>query len=207
MIFVNYNLMPTKKLTCPQMRDMIKSHFAKQGKRLTNLNKAKKDKLLEIIKEHNIDENIYREELEVEKLEQEEEERREAEEFKKKMEERELNFKKGHCIKTLLYKKWYKEYMEKPNKNIIKKYYEYKFKEEEGLYNSKRLLIDYEMAKQMIRKIPLHNPEMNYIEGAGIAMEVNRGAVNKFMCSGGGCGLDNPVKIPVWRRRDIMKLF
>ena len=77
MIFVNYNLMPT--MTCPQMRDMIKNHFSKQGKRLTNINKAKKDKLLEIIKEHNIDENIYREELEAEKLEQEEEETREAE--------------------------------------------------------------------------------------------------------------------------------
>ena len=197
--------MPT--MTCPQMRDMIKNHFSKQGKRLTNINKAKKDKLLEIIKEHNIDENIYREELEAEKLEQEEEETREAEEFKKKMEERELNYKKGHCIKTLLYKKWYKEYMDKPNKNIIKQYYEYKFKEEENKYYSKQLLNDYKMAEVMIRRIPLHNPEMKYIEGAGIAIEVNRGASNKLMCSTGGCGLHDPVKIPVWRRRDIMKLF
>lgn len=186
---------------------MIKSHFSKQGKRLTNLNKAKKDKLLEIIKEHNIDEKIYREELKQEELEIEEERKKEEEEFKKIKQERELNYKKEHCIQTLLYKKWYKEYMEKPNKNIIKQYYEYKFKEEECEAYSKQLLNDYEMAKQTIKKIPLHNPEMKYIEGAGIAIEVNRGMCNKLICNSNGCGLHTPVKIPVWRRRDIMKLF
>jgi len=199
--------MTSKKLTCPQMRDMIKSHFAKQCKKINNLGKAKKDKLLEIIKEHNIDENIYREELKQEELEIEEERKKEEEEFEKIKQERDLNFKKAHCIKTILYKKWYKEYMEKPNKNIIKQYYEYKFKEEECEAYSKQLLNDYKMAKQTIKKIPLHNPEMKYIEGAGIAIDVNTFGCNTLICNSNGCGSHTPVKIPVWRRRDIMKLF
>tara|TARA_Y100000401_G_C8323583_1_gene226846 strand:- start:65 stop:634 length:570 start_codon:yes stop_codon:yes gene_type:complete len=189
------------------MRDMIKNHFAKQGKKMSNISKAKKDKLLEIIEKYNIDENIYREELKQEELEIEEERKKEEEEFEKIKQERELNYKKADCIKTILYKKWYKEYMDKPNKNIIKQYYEYKFKEEENKYYSKQLLNDYKMAKKMIKEIPLHNPEMKYIEGAGMSIEVNRNGCSNLICNSNGCGLHTPVKIPVWRRRDIMKLF
>ena len=47
------------KLTNADLRSIIANHFAEQGKRITNLSKTPKAKLLELIKTHNI---IYDEE-------------------------------------------------------------------------------------------------------------------------------------------------
>jgi hypothetical protein len=44
-----------KAFTNDYLRQVISSHFAKQNKRLTNLQTAKKEKLLEIIDKYNID--------------------------------------------------------------------------------------------------------------------------------------------------------
>ena len=63
--------MPTKqKITTTVLRSMISWHFGKQGKRLSNISKATKPKLLEIVEKYDIDKDEYWKEMEEEEEEE-----------------------------------------------------------------------------------------------------------------------------------------
>jgi GTP1/Obg family GTP-binding protein len=80
-----------KKITIPVLRSMIQWNFAKQGKKLSNINKATKPKLLEIVEKYNIDKDEYWKEMEKEEEEEKEDEIREKiEQDKKEQEEKYL---------------------------------------------------------------------------------------------------------------------
>jgi len=72
------------------MKYAITEHFAEQGKRMSNLTKAKKDNLISIIEKYNIDVEKYAKELKEQEKEAKEEAKRQAEEWK----QREIQWKK-----------------------------------------------------------------------------------------------------------------
>ena len=55
----------SSKMKCSELRDMIKYHFAKQGKRMSNISKATKPKLLQIVEQYNICSIEYKKNLQV----------------------------------------------------------------------------------------------------------------------------------------------
>jgi len=72
------------------MKYAITEHFAEQGKRITNLTKAKKDKLISYIDKNNIDVDKYAKQLK----EQEKAEKEEMEREREEMEREQIKWKK-----------------------------------------------------------------------------------------------------------------
>ena len=200
-------------MKCSELRDMIKYHFSKQGKRMSNISKATKPKLLEIIKEYNISVDELKKELEIEEAEYRIQEQKEEE--AKKIEEL-----KSELIRKLLYKKWFNEYMKKNNKNVIKAYYNFIFESEMNDYECKKNKIDAESlldslktAKKIMHDVGgdrsqdvynvIHN-EVCIKSNTGIYPNI---MINTSMCRHLRNDLQKPIKIPIWRRIDIIKLF
>jgi len=208
------------KMKCAELRDMIKNHFAKQGKRMTNISKATKPKLLEIVEKYNISVIEWKKELEIEEEEQRIEEQKEAEQRLKIEEKNKSEQLKSELIRTLLYKKWFNEYMKKNNKNVIKSYYNFIFESEMNDYESKKNKID---AESLLNSLRTAEKVMNDVGGDRskdkykiihntVSVETSTGLCPNIMFDTSMCShfrndLTKPVKCPVWKRRDIIKLF
>jgi len=90
------------------MKHAIMEHFKEQGKRMSNIQKAKKDKLISIIEKYNINVKKYAEELkEQEKAEKEEEKQAEEEREKRRIEYKKEQEKKNKMKEKV------KEYLDK----------------------------------------------------------------------------------------------
>ena len=200
-------------MKCSELRDMIKYHFSKQGKRMSNISKATKPKLLEIIKEYNISVDELKKELEIEEAEYRIQEQKEEE--AKKIEEL-----KSELIRKLLYKKWFNEYMKKDNKNVIKAYYNFIFESEMNDYECKKNKIDAESlldslktAKKIMHDLGGDRSQDVYnVIHNEVCIKTNTGMcpnimINTSMCRHLRNDLQKPIKIPIWRRIDIIKLF
>ena len=208
------------KMKCSELRDMIKYHFSKQGKRMSNISKATKPKLLEIIKEYNISVDEWKKELEIEEAEDRIQEQKEAEERLRRKEKQKLEKLKSELIRKLLYKKWFNEYMKKDNKNVIKAYYNFIFESEMNDYECKKNKID---AESLLDSLKTAKRIMNDVGGDRsqdvynvihneVCIKSNTGIypnimINTSMCRHFRNDLQKPIKIPIWRRRDIIKLF
>ena len=208
------------KMKCSELRDMIKYHFSKQGKRMSNISKATKPKLLEIIKEYNISVDEWKKELEIEEAEDRIQEQKEAKERLRRKEKQKLEKLKSELIRKLLYKKWFNEYMKKDNKNVIKAYYNFIFESEMNDYECKKNKID---AESLLDSLKTAKRIMNDVGGDRsqdvynvihneVCIKSNTGIypnimINTSMCRHFRNDLQKPIKIPIWRRRDIIKLF
>ena len=208
------------KMKCSELRDMIKYHFSKQGKRMSNISKATKPKLLEIIKEYNISVDELKKELEIEEAEYRIQEQKEEEEKKLKEEAKKIEELKSELIRKLLYKKWFNEYMKKNNKNVIKAYYNFIFESEMNDYECKKNKIDAESlldslktAKKIMHDVGGDRSQDVYnVIHNEVCIKTNTGMcpnimINTSMCRHLRNDLQKPIKIPIWRRIDIIKLF
>ena len=208
------------KMKCSELRDMIKYHFSKQGKRMSNISKATKPKLLEIIKEYNISVDELKKELEIEEAEYRIQEQKEEEEKKLKEEAKKIEELKSELIRKLLYKKWFNEYMKKNNKNVIKAYYNFIFESEMNDYECKKNKIDAESlldslktAKKIMHDVGGDRSQDVYnVIHNEVCIKTNTGMcpnimINTSMCRHWRNDLQKPIKIPIWRRIDIIKLF
>jgi len=207
-------------MKCSELRDMIKYHFAKQGKRMSNISKATKPKLLQIVEQYNICSIEYKKNLQVDAEEELIEKQKEEEEKKLKEEAEQIEKLKEESIRKLLYKKWFDEYMKKDNKNVIKAYYNFIFESEMNDYECKKNKID---AESLLDSLKTAKKIMNDVGGDRsqdiynvihneVSVKTNTGMcpnimINTSMCRHLRNDLQKPIKIPIWRRRDIMKLF
>jgi len=210
----------SSKMKCSELRDMIKYHFAKQGKRMSNISKATKPKLLQIVEQYNICSIEYKKNLQVDAEEELIEKQKEEEEKKLKEEAEQIEKLKEESIRKLLYKKWFDEYMKKDNKNVIKAYYNFIFESEMNDYECKKNKID---AESLLDSLKTAKKIMNDVGGDRsqdiynvihneVSVKTNTGMcpnimINTSMCRHLRNDLQKPIKIPIWRRRDIMKLF
>ena len=207
-------------MKCSELRDMIKYHFSKQGKRMSNISKATKPKLLEIIKEYNISVDELKKELEIEEAQYRIQEQKEEEEKKLKEEAKKIEELKSELIRKLLYKKWFNEYMKKNNKNVIKAYYNFIFESEMNDYECKKNKIDAESlldslktAKKIMHDVGGDRSQDVYnVIHNEVCIKTNTGMcpnimINTSMCRHLRNDLQKPIKIPIWRRIDIIKLF
>ena len=210
----------SSKMKCYELRDMIKYHFAKQGKRMSNISKATKPKLLQIVEQYNICSIEYKKNLQVDAEEELIEKQKEEEDKKLKEEAEQIEKLKEESIRKLLYKKWFDEYMKKDNKNVIKAYYNFIFESEMNDYECKKNKID---AESLLDSLKTAKKIMNDVGGDRsqdiynvihneVSVKTNTGMcpnimINTSMCRHLRNDLQKPIKIPIWRRRDIMKLF
>ena len=129
-------------------------------------------------------------------------------------------WRERESIRKLLYKKWFDEYMKKDNKNVIKAYYNFIFESEMNDYECKKNKID---AESLLDSLKTAKKIMNDVGGDRsqdiynvihneVSVKTNTGMcpnimINTSMCRHLRNDLQKPIKIPIWRRRDIMKLF
>ena len=101
----------------------IEEFFEKQGKRLSNIKRAKIDDLYKVMEKYNIP-PIDEDKVNKEKKEEQERKERERIEWEKEVEERERNYKLGQLMKRIINTKLIKDFY-KNDKNKFSKWRSY----------------------------------------------------------------------------------
>mgnify|MGYP005995736253 FL=1 len=191
----------SSKITCTVLRDIIKNHFANQGKRLTNISKANKSKLLNIIEKYNIDTEKYFEEqkkIKEERIIQEKEQRKQE---RKKAREQKIFNNKCILISNLLNKKWYNEFHKHPHKKVIKKIYELEYNKKVAEYEYKIMNNKYDHLLKIMEDVGAGVKEFDLL-GDDIFINGNFGKIIV-----GSIIIDKPEKKFCWLDRKFMKKF
>ena len=194
--------MSTKqKITTTVLRNMISWHFGKQGKRLSNISKATKPKLLEIVEKYNIDKDEYWKEMEKEEKEEKEEEAQEKIEQDKKEKEKKVFDNKCRIISNLLCKKWYNEFHKHSHKQVIKKIYELDYNKKLANYEYENLMTNYSNCKNTISKLDYNKKYKLTVIGDMVNITGN------INISFGSNWCREPVKKFCWLDREFMKKY
>jgi len=199
--------MSNKKLTAPVLRNMIDWYFAKQGKKMANISKANKPKLLQIIEKYNIDKDEY---WEVRTQEEKKEKEKEEEEEKKAKEEKEAEDQfdnKCRVISNLLCKKWYNSFHKLPHKKVIHKLYELNYNKQLSEYEYSQMSLSYSVSIATMNK--LDDLETKYdldVVGSGCVVRCKSG-LNIVSNSSHIMLMHKPVKRFCWLDRQFMKRF
>mgnify|MGYP003650873982 FL=1 len=193
-----------KKITIAVLRSMISWHFGKQGKKLSNISKATKPKLLEIVEKYNIDKDEYWKEMEKEEEEEKEDEIREKIEQDKKEQEEKVFNNKCRIISNLLCKKWYNEFHKHSHKQVIKKIYELDYNKKLADYEYKNIMTNYSSCKAVIQKAPNEKYELS-VTGDMVNITGNFAMCNVISFGSNWCS--EPVKKFCWLDREFMKKY
>jgi hypothetical protein len=195
-----------QKITIAVLRSMISWHFGKQGKKLSNISKATKPNLLEIVEKYNIDKDEYWKEMEKEEEEEKEEEAQEKIEQDKKEQEKKVFDNKCRIISNLLCKKWYNEFHKHSHKKVIKKIYELDYNKKLANYEYNNILTNYSSCLKTIEKIPLKKGQYELdIIGDMVNIRGNFAMCN--VISFGSNWISEPVKKFCWLDREFMKKY
>lgn len=194
-----------QKYTVAVLRSMINWNFAKQGKKLSNISKATKPKLLEIVEKYNIDKDEYWKEVEQDKIEQDKEEAQDKIKQEKKEQEKKVFDNKCRIISNLLCKKWYNQFHKHSHKQVIKKIYELDYNKKLADYEYKNLMTNYSSCKAFICELTTQKYELSVI---GDMVNINGNFIMCNVISFGGSGwCREPVKKFCWLDREFMKKY
>ena len=198
--------MSTKqKITTTVLRSMISWHFGKQGKRLSNISKATKPKLLEIVEKYDIDKDEYWKEMEEEEEEEKKEEAREKIEQDKKEKEKKVFDNKCRIISNLLCKKWYNEFHKHSHKQVIKKIYELDYNKKLANYEYENIMTNYSSCKRTISELPTIQKYELTVIGDMVNITGNFAMCNVISFGSNWCR--EPVKKFCWLDREFMKKY